>query len=35
MSVDDQFAKECSETLSIIKLQLEDRRRKEASFMKK
>lgn len=32
MSVDDQFVRERSQTLSIIKLQLEDRRRKEASL---
>ena len=31
MTADDQFCKERLETLSIIKLQLEDRRRKEAS----
>ena len=31
MSVDDQFVKERSQILSVINLQLEDRRRKEAS----
>ena len=32
ISVDDQFVRERSQTLSIIKLQLEDRRRKETSL---
>ena len=32
MNVDDQFLKERSQTLSIIKQQLEDRRHKEASL---
>jgi hypothetical protein len=34
ISVDDQFVRERSQTLSIIKMQLEDRRRKEASLDK-
>ena len=32
IGVDDQFVKECAQTLSSIKLQLEDRRRKEAAL---